>query len=97
MVLVVKESTSEDSEEDKKGLLAAQIATLAKEQEDLDRALAKGKHSASKQKNKPTPPSSQPSTRTHPFCLFHLWMMRLQTKLHSPTREAHQIGHSKMN
>ena len=57
----------EGSGPDKKGLSAAQIAALAKEQEDADRAVAKTKHAASKRTNTQPPPSNQPTTRTHPF------------------------------
>ena len=51
----------------KKGLPPTQIATLAKEQKDADREVAKKKRGASKRTNTPTPPSNQTSTRTHPF------------------------------
>ena len=57
----------EGSGPDKKGLSAAQIAALAKEQEDADRAVAKTKHAASKRTNTQPLPSNQPTTRTHPF------------------------------
>ena len=52
---------------DKKGLPAAQIAALAKEQEDVDRAVARAKRSASKRTNTPTPSYDQTNTKTHPF------------------------------
>ena len=52
---------------DKKGLPAALIVALAKEQEDADKAIAKTKRSASKKTNLPTPSSDQTNTRTHPF------------------------------
>ena len=57
----------EGSGPDKKGLSAAQIAALAKEQEDTDRVVAKTKHAASKRTNTQPLPSNQPTTRTHPF------------------------------
>ena len=52
---------------DMKGLPAAQIATLAKEQDDADRAVAKAKRGASKKINTPTPSFDQTNTRSHPF------------------------------
>ena len=52
---------------DKKGLPAALIVALAKEQEDADKAIAKTKRSASKKTNLPTPSYDQTNTRTHPF------------------------------